>query len=236
MKTVTLNQGSEPWKAWRRDGIGGSDVAGILGISPYTDPPHTRQTVFAEKVHGIERPANFSMHRGQRLEPHARRLYELRRRCTAPPVCVEMAGCPWARVSLDGLCSDGAVVNPIRWILELKAPAWETHDLALAGIVAEHFDVQCQWQMLVTDIQKLDFASFNPSKRFTPPSAPCFEEWVEMHPDARSPAPTDWLALVEVQPDAQKQAWILEEAARFWHEVLEARDAFDREAGLERLA
>jgi putative phage-type endonuclease len=109
MKRVTLNQGSEQWKAWRREGIGGSDIAAILGLSPYDD--HTREVVFREKVHRIEREGNFAMHRGQRLEPHARYAYERRQRCSAPPACVEADGTPWARVSLDGLCHDGAAIN-----------------------------------------------------------------------------------------------------------------------------
>jgi putative phage-type endonuclease len=223
MKTVVHNQGSPQWKAWRRDGIGGSDVSAILGLSPYTDPPHTRETVLAEKVHGIEREANFAMTRGSRLEPAARRAYELRHRCTAPPVCVEMDGCPWARVSLDGLCSDHAVINPLPWILELKCLNWMAHDLALGGCVAEHFMVQCQWQLLVCGLGRLDFASFNPGQRFTPAGYMAFERWMTMPESLRPAASPEWLAEVEVRADAEQQAWVLEEAGRFWFEVLEAR-------------
>lgn len=232
MKIVQHNQGSALWKAWRLGGLGGSDIAAILGISPYVDPPHNRATVWAEKVHGIERDVNFAMHRGSRLEPVARRAYELRNRCTAPPACVEMAGCDWARVSLDGLCTNGAVINPVRWILELKCPNWMTHDLALGGVVAEHFMVQCQWQLLVCGLGRLDFASFNPGQRFTPPGAMPFDPWLTMPEALRPPLPREWLAEVAVAPDAERQAWILDEAGKFWFEVLEARAAFDHEAGV----
>ncbi len=233
MKTVLHNQGSDAWKAWRRGGIGGSDVSAILGLSPYIDPPHNRATVFAEKVHGIERDVNFAMHRGTRLEPAARRAYELRHRCTAPPVCVEMDGCPWARVSLDGLCSNGAVnvLNRVEWILELKVPNWETHDTALAGIVCEHFMVQVQWQLLVCGLTRCDFASFNPGQRFTPTTFMPFDRWLTMPEAVRPAMPAEWLAVVEVQPDAELQARIMDEVSRFWLEVLEARAAFDGEAG-----
>lgn len=231
MKLVQHNQGTDTWREWRRGGLGGSDIAAILGLSPYTDPPHNRETVFKEKVHGIERPVNFAMNRGTRLEPAARRAYELRHRCTAPPTCVEMDGCPWARVSLDGLCTNGAVIDPLWWILELKCPNWQTHDLALGGVVAEHFMVQCQWQLLVCGLERLDFASFNPGQRFTPASAIPFERWVTMPENCRPAMPAEWLAEVEVSPDHEKQAWILDEVGRFWLEVLEARAAFDKEAG-----
>jgi putative phage-type endonuclease len=219
------------WKAWRRDGIGGSDVSAILGLSPYVDPPHNRETVFAEKAHGIEREANFAMNRGTRLEPVARLAYTKRHRCTALPTCVEMDGCPWARVSLDGLCTDGAAINRLWWILELKCPNWMTHDLALSGIVAEHFMVQCQWQLLVCGLDRLDFASFNPGQRFTPSTAMTFERWLTMPESLRPPMPPEWLAEVAVQADPDQQAWILQEAGKFWFEVLEARAAFDHEAG-----
>ena len=248
MNTVVHTQGSDSWKAWRREGIGGSDVAAILGLSPYED--HTRSSVLREKVTGQEREANFAMHRGTRFEPSARLAYERRQRCTAPPVCVEMAGCPWARVSLDGLCSDGAKIDPRRWVLELKCPAWETHDLGLAGVVAEHFEVQIQWQLLVTGLERCDFASFNPHERFTPAGWPLLGEWAERvekwrarpkadrgkYPELldvwldapesrRPPMPEEWLAVVAVAADAERQAWIFDEAARFWFEVLEAREA-----------
>lgn len=251
MKLVTHTQGSDAWKAWRRDGIGGSDVAAILGVSPYTDPPHTRETVFAEKVHGIERPASFAMHRGARLEPSARDTYQRRRRCTAPPVCVEMDGCPWARVSLDGLAANGAAVvtERLEWVLELKCPSWETHDLALAGVVPEHFMVQCQWQMYVTGLPRLDFASFNPHERFTPESFPLLAKWRDLPPGTRKepkpslldlwlalppkdrpPQPEEWLAVHAVEPDHAMQAWIWDEVGPFWFEVLEARAAKERAA------
>lgn len=236
MKLVTHTQGSPEWKAWRsgewdRDGrrvgggLGGSDIAGVLGLSPYTDPPHNRRTVFDEKVHGIEREVSFSMHRGTRLEPHARDAYQRRQRCTAAPVCVEMDGCPWARASLDGLAHDGGILPSARlhWILELKCPNWETHDAALAGVVAEHFLVQCQWQMLVCGLDRLDFASFNPGQRFTPSGAPPWDEWRKLDPHRRPPMPDEWLAVHAIEPDPDRQAWILEEAGRFWFEVLEAR-------------
>ncbi len=223
MNIVKHNQGSEAWKLWRREGLGGSDIAAILDLSPYDD--HTRASVFAEKVHGIERAVNFAMHRGTRLEPHARCAYERRQRCSAPPACVEMAGCPWARVSLDGLCHDGAAVHRLYWLLELKCPNWQTHDLALNGVVAEHFAVQCQcqWQMLVTGVQRLDFASFNPGSRFTPSGVMPWEQWHRLAEAERPPMPEAWLAVQALAPDEDRQAWIMEEAARFWFEVCEAR-------------
>ena len=223
MKRVTHTQGSADWLTWRRGGLGGSDIAAILGLSPY--PDGTRENVFREKVHGWEKPQNGAMYRGTVLEPHARAAYMRHARCQARPVCVEMDGCPWARVSLDGLCDNGAVIasERLEWILELKAPGWETHDLALAGCVAEHFEVQCQWQMLVCGLSRCDFASFNPSARFTPAGAMQWDEWRKLPAISRPQMPPEWLAVMPVPPSVERQAWIMEEASQFWFEVCEAR-------------
>lgn len=224
MKTVALNQGSPAWLAWRRGGLGGSDIAAVMGLSPYPDA--TRESVFADKVHGAEREANFAMRRGTRLEPHARAAYEARQRCSAPPACVEHSDYPWARVSLDGLCSDHAVVNPRRWELELKCPNWETHAAALEGIVPDHFLVQIQWQLLVCGLDACDYASFNPGQRFTPAGfSMTGDEWMDANPKTRPPMPPEWLAVVPVAADPARQAEILEAAAAFWFEIEEARES-----------
>lgn len=240
MKTLpALAQGTPEWKAWRRDGIGGSDIAAICALSPFED--HTREQVFREKVEGVEREQNEAMYRGTVLEPHARLMYERRHRITAAPLCAEMNGYPWARVSLDGLCGNGARLPAERdeWILELKCPGWETHSAALAGHVPEYYRAQCQWQMHVCGIGKCDFVSFNPGERFTPDEWATLRAWQErpasmvkvnvFHfwhalPEAtRLPAPEDWLAEVRLTADREYQAWLFDEAARFWFEVCEAR-------------
>lgn len=254
MNTRPLTQGSPAWHAWRdgevRDGrrtgggLGGSDIASVLGISPYPDA--TRESVFAAKVHGVEREANFAMRRGTRWERHARAAYSAHVGRPAPPVCCEMAEMPWARVSLDGLprLADGPRV------LELKCPNYLVHGAALEGVVPEHFAVQIQWQLFVTGLEWCDFASFNPGEKFTPPDWPLMapwrlacrkwlakpkcdrgprpellDLWLERPPAERPPMPPEWLAVTEVRADPDRQAEILAEAGRFWMEVLEARAA-----------
>jgi putative phage-type endonuclease len=197
---VNLNQGSPEWKAWRRDGIGGSDIATIMGVAPFKDA--TRENLLREKAEGWERPPNFAMRRGTRLEPVARFAYEQFRECVAPPVCVEMQGATWARVSLDGLCRYRAIPCGVPWVLELKVPGWGAHDLALAGMVPDYYVPQCQWQLLVTGLFRLDYASYSENQRF---------------------AERDRLAVVTVWPDEATQSELLEQAVRFWLEVEDRR-------------
>lgn len=60
-----LAQGTAEWLDWRRDKIGGSDVAAILGWSPYSTP----RDVWASKLQGTEATQNNAMSRGTYLEP-----------------------------------------------------------------------------------------------------------------------------------------------------------------------
>ena len=209
MKLVQLRQGSPEWLTWRLQGIGGSDAASIIGIAPFKDA--TRESVMREKVDLWQKESTYAMRRGNRLEGTARTLYELRLRCNAPAVCVEHDAAPWIRVSLDGLCSarEGMPVVAeyaafARWILELKCPKWQVHDCALEGVVPHFYMPQCQWQLLATGLDRLDFVSYNDGARFRE---------------------ADRLAIVPVEPDAEMQAMLLEECERFWAEVLIARDA-----------
>lgn len=223
VKRLTLAQNTPEWHAWRRERLGGSDIAAVVGLSPFDD--HTRASVFAAKVHGVEREQNGAMYRGTVLEPWARDLYQRRFRVTAAPVCVEMDGCEWAAASLDGLCTNGSPVPAERldWIVEIKCPGWETHSAALCGVVPDYYLCQVQWQMLVAGVAACDFVSFNPGARFTPAGALPWEEWRACPRASRGDFPGDWLAVVRIDADPERQARLLGEAAQFWYEVAEAR-------------
>lgn len=197
-----LAQGSPAWLEWRRQGIGGSDLVGILGLQPpWKGDIPTRASVLAQKVDGVEGERNFAMRRGTRLEPVARAAYEERHRCTAPPACVEDEKSPWMRVSLDGLCRQRHFEGP-PWVLELKCPGWESHSMTLAGVVPDYYRSQIQWQLLITGLELLHYASYSEHQRY---------------------AEEDRLATVIVTPDAAMQQMLLRECAEFWAEVEEAR-------------
>src|SRR6185312_11121927 len=114
----------------------------------------------------------------------------------AVPACVEHSAAPWMRVSLDGLCqSREPHAGGASWILELKVPGWESHDWAVAGEVPPHYRPQCQWQLLVTGLDLLHYCSF-----YSPGPRARVERY----------RPGDRLAVVEVAPDAEVQAELLE--------------------------
>lgn len=194
MRIVNLQQGTLEWREWRRGGVGGSDVAAILGLSPFENA--TRVDLFREKVHGEQRETNFSMRRGNRLEPVARAAFERLTGIAWPAVCGEDEHTPWAKVSLDGINADHSE------IVEIKCANWQTHEMWLHGFVPDYYLVQMQWQMMIVGCSKCHAVCFNNSSKFPP----------ESH-----------LAYTVVDADAERQAELLQAAEEFWNEVCAAR-------------
>jgi len=201
VKIIRHVQGSPSWLLWRRFGLGGSDVATIMGVAPFEDC--TIENVIREKVEGWSKPTNFQMRQGTRLEPTARTMYEIHAQCSAPPVCVEHDELPWARVSLDGLCRNLHRETDEPWVLELKVPNWKAHSQALAGEVPHYYRPQCQWQLFTCGLSRLDYVSFSTHQRY---------------------GTADRLAVVSVEPDEELQGEMLARCAEFWFRVEELRE------------
>lgn len=205
MKLLDLKQGSREWLDWRQWGLGGSDMGSImLGDDwPYKESRH--DALLSMKIEFRNLEANNAMKRGHWMEGPARMGWcSLHHGMTADPVCVQHDDVDWMRVSLDGLAKfeDGLKV-----ILEIKCPSWQQHNLAHAGIVPAHYVPQVQYQLMVTGLDLLHYVSATDSGRFG--------------------ATKDELdiAIVEVRPDPELQAEILERGTEFWQKVLAGRKA-----------
>ena len=82
-----MEQGTEEWKQWRRQGIGGSDAPAILGFSDKADAID----IFLDKVYGIERPVyQWVVDWGKRIEAKVRARYSLSTDCEFPPALADM--------------------------------------------------------------------------------------------------------------------------------------------------
>jgi putative phage-type endonuclease len=196
MRVVHHEQGSPEWLRWRADGIGGSDIAAILGLSPFPDA--TPEKLLKEKIERTTRNTNFAMRRGTFLEPKARAFFELRIGYLYVPLCVEHDDQSWMRVSLDGFCAQRLD------LLEVKAANFKVHDYALSGLVPDYYLVQVQWQLITAGVKVGHFINYNDAAQFKGGNE---------------------LAHVVVHEDAEQQAEIHTAAEEFWFKVCEGREA-----------
>lgn len=146
-----MDQRTTDWHKWRALGIGASEAAAIMGVSPYM----TIVDLYEQKV-GLKPgfKGNWATERGNLLEPKARADYELRHEIEAPPALVVHSKYDYLRASLDGY-------NPERGIvLEIKCPGEKDHKLALEGKVPVHYYPQVQHQLMVTAAQIGHYYSF----------------------------------------------------------------------------
>lgn len=149
-RLVHLDQGSPSWLRWRRSGIGASDAAAIMGVSPWSSVTD----VISEKggfADGRDTPA---MARGRALESTARAACADHLGTSLTPICVESVECPWLRASLDGLSDDR------RTVVEIKCPGARDHASALKGLVPTHYKPQLQHILAVTGLDAIYYWSY----------------------------------------------------------------------------
>ena len=101
-----MEQQGSKWHEWRKQGIGGSDVAAVLGISPYK----TALQLYDEKVSAEHKDiSNHIMELGKRTEPKARAMFELMIGKEFPAALVQMEEYTFMRASLDGRSNNALV-------------------------------------------------------------------------------------------------------------------------------
>lgn len=151
MRFIQLEQGTPEWLLWRRSRICASDIAAIMGKSPFTTP----NQIWRQKVIGVENPVfGPAVQRGKDLEPAARACAEEKLGYNFEPLCVESEEFPRYGASLDGY-------DPVEdLIIEIKCPGEKTHAIALRGEVPDYYYLQMQWQLLVTGAKKAVYFSF----------------------------------------------------------------------------
>lgn len=133
----------EHWLGERRRGIGGSDVAGILGLSRWSSP----YQVWLDKTgRAPDEDDTWPMFRGREDETKLRRWFTLR-----TGIAVTTTGMwrsrrnPLAFANPDGLTSDGG-------LLECKSHSWRMGDEWTEEQVSDAAELQTQWYMEVLDL------------------------------------------------------------------------------------
>lgn len=140
------------WKEFRAAGIGSSDVAAILGISPWM----TTYALWEIKTGRKEQKDisnNWAVKRGIENEPRARAEIELfTKKEYLPQLCIHPEY-DFMRVSLDGRNGDE--------LIEIKVPSREIRYKALAGMVEPYYMVQIQYQLMVSGCKRALYYCFD---------------------------------------------------------------------------
>ncbi len=146
---------SDAQLAERRTGIGGSDIAAIMGVSPWA----TATDIFNLKLDLVEVPESEAMYWGSALEGVVLDRYLRDRTEWASDTLGTLRGedgNPWCLATPDAIiCTTGDT----DWLygVEIKtanafaAKEWDEG-------VPEHYVMQCQWYMFVCDLPRWDVA------------------------------------------------------------------------------
>jgi len=148
-KEILLEQNSPDWDAWRKKGIGASEVPTIMGENPYGNA----LTLFRVKL-GLEPPfqGNAATRRGHALEPLARRAYFEQTGESVVPHIYQSLRVAHLRASVDGINFDCDLV------VEIKCPSVpKIFNMAREGIVPSYYYGQVQAQLFVTGARRAHF-------------------------------------------------------------------------------
>lgn len=142
------------WHVRRSKGIGGSEIAIILGMSPY----RTAYSLWLEKT-GKVQPDDISgmphVVRGILGEKTCRLMLERKYLKSFRPKEWQVEGTPF-RATDDGYNEE------LETLLEIKCMGKAAHEAASRGEVPAHYLVQCQYNLFVSKAKRCLFVSFRP--------------------------------------------------------------------------
>ena len=149
MAIKSILQGTPEWLAMRREFVGSSDCAAILGVSPWTT---IGQLLDCKLGLRPQQEDNEYMKYGRETEPEARRAFEEFKGVSVYPKVVQ--GLEFQLASLDGISMDGQT------IVEIKCPGAKDHAIALKGQIPEKYIPQLQHILSVTGAKEIFYWSY----------------------------------------------------------------------------
>ncbi len=151
MNIVTLEQNTELWLQWRDTGLGASDAATILGISPYVTP-YELWLIKTGRKPPPDLSKNPHVRRGNKLEPLAKAVAEKYIGEKLYALCASEFSEDFILASFDGITINRELV------CELKCPHESTfNDVVKKGKKSQAYIiywVQVQQQLLVSKAKK----------------------------------------------------------------------------------
>jgi len=147
MATTNLSQGTVEWETYRRSHIGGSDIAAIIGLSPWK----SAYDVYQEKVYGSKQEVTQAMQLGKAKESIARLKYMEVTGIVVLPAVIEYG--PWnvAMASLDGLSDDE------KHLVEIKCPSRKIIEECALKNIPDYYHAQIQWQLMCSGAECADY-------------------------------------------------------------------------------
>lgn len=114
---IDIEQNTPEWLEWRKNGIGGSEIAILMGNSIYKKTPYI---LWQEKCGYAQEKDNSSMQaafeHGHNSELKVIEWLEENMKLNVKPLCIEDRDLPFMKASLDGYCEKKKMV------VEIKSP------------------------------------------------------------------------------------------------------------------
>lgn len=157
----TAEMSREEWLSWRKKGIGGSEVAALVGMHPYLSP----FAVYMDKVGELEPQEDTeAMRIGRDLEEYVSQRF------------TEKTGIRVrknAHILMDDEC-DYMIADIDRWSkkdkIGLECKTMSPNSKAVRGLeddsVPPQYYIQCQWYMMITGLKKWHLAILVLGKAF----------------------------------------------------------------------
>lgn len=147
-----LIQQTPEWLEMRKEKIGASDAPIIMGVSPWKTPYRLWEEKTDRKEGGY---TSSSMKRGIDLENSAREHFIKLTGITVDPQVIMHPQYEWMMASLDGISDCG------QYIVEIKCPGKEDHEMAVKGQIPDKYYPQLQHQLEVCNLDMAYYFSFD---------------------------------------------------------------------------
>ena len=150
-----LEQGSHPWRAWRRSVIGASEAPTIMNENPWAKVQRLREEKLGLRP---EFTGNAATREGQALEPHARAAASAYLGVDLEPAIAQSALHLFIAASLDGI---DATSNTL---VEIKCGVKSYAESDTTGRVPRYYWAQLQHQLMVTQLHLLHYVAYRPER------------------------------------------------------------------------
>ncbi len=156
MKIIEIEQNTKRWRQFRKYHIGASDASTIMNLNPFRTPLN----LWEEKTFDWQEEMTEKMKEGQRLEPIARKEFEIQMGLSFNPLVAESTEHSFISASFDGITQDFTKA------VEIKCGKG-SHKLAMRGEIPPYYFAQPQHQMYVSGLEEIYYFSFDGKKGIT---------------------------------------------------------------------